>query len=78
MMTLNARNFFMLVTEMRNAQKMYFRNRTKEELEKSKELEKEIEHKIQELTYSSNYTKKYFREIAKHFFELGLKAQKGE
>ena len=44
---------------------------------KEVDLEKEIEHKIQELTYSSNYTKKYFREIAKHFFELGLEA-KGE
>ena len=45
---------------------------------KEVDLEKEIEHKIQELTYSSNYTKKYFRETARHFYELGLKAQKGE
>ena len=45
---------------------------------KEVDLEKEIEYKIQELTYSSNYTKKYFREIAKHFFELGIKAKKNE
>ena len=43
---MNARKFFMLVTEMRNAQKMYFRNRTKEELEKSKELEKRVDDEI--------------------------------
>jgi hypothetical protein len=54
MMTMNARNFFMLVTEMRNAQKMYFRNRTKEELEKSKELEKRVDDEIRHVLRVQN------------------------
>lgn len=51
---MNARNFFMLVTEMRNAQKMYFRNRTKEELEKSKELEKRVDDEIRHVLIVQN------------------------
>lgn len=43
---MNAKEFFSLVTEMRNAQKMYFRNRTTENLQRSKDLEWQVDNEI--------------------------------
>ena len=43
---MNATEFFSLVTEMRNAQKMYFRNRTPDYLQQSKQLEKKVDDEI--------------------------------
>ena len=43
---MTAKEFFMLVTEMRNAQKMYFRNRTPDYLQQSKQLEKKVDDEI--------------------------------
>ena len=43
---MNAKEFFSLVTEMRNAQKMYFRNRTTDNLQRSKRLEKQVDDEI--------------------------------
>ena len=49
-----AHRFMDTVTKMRNAQKMYFRNRTKEELEKSKELEKRVDDEIRHVLIVQN------------------------
>jgi hypothetical protein len=43
---MNAKEFFSIVTEMRNAQKMYFRNRTTDNLQRSKRLEKQVDDEI--------------------------------
>jgi len=43
---MNAKEFFSLVTEMRNAQKTYFRNRTTENLQHSKDLERQVDNEI--------------------------------
>ena len=43
---MTAKEFFSLVTEMRNAQKMYFRNRTPDYLQQSKQLEKKVDDEI--------------------------------
>lgn len=43
---MNAKEFFSLVTEMRNAQKTYFRNRTTENLQRSKDLERQVDNEI--------------------------------
>ena len=43
---MNAKEFFSLVTEMRNAQKMYFRTRDRNDLQKSKKLEKQVDDEI--------------------------------
>lgn len=43
---MTAKEFFALVTEMRNAQKMYFRNRTPDYLQQSKQLEKKVDDEI--------------------------------
>lgn len=40
------KEFFALVTEMRNAQKMYFRYRTPYYLQQSKALEKQVDNEI--------------------------------
>lgn len=44
---MNAREFFDLVSKMRQAQKKYFRNRTQRNLDYAKQLEKEIDNEIQ-------------------------------
>lgn len=43
---MNARDFFDLVSDMRQAQKEYFKTRDKEVLVKSKELEKRVDDEI--------------------------------
>ncbi len=43
---MTAKEFFSLVTEMRNAQKMYFRTRDRNDLQKSKKLEKQVDDEI--------------------------------
>lgn len=43
---MNARDFFNLVREMREAQRSYFRTRSKDLLEKSKLLEREVDREI--------------------------------
>lgn len=43
---MNARDFFNLVTEMRQNQKDYFKTRSTESLRKSKELEKQVDDEI--------------------------------
>lgn len=43
---MNARDFFDLVREMREAQKGYFSTRSKDLLEKSKQLEREVDREI--------------------------------
>ena len=43
---MNAKEFFSIVTEMRNAQKMYFRTRDRNGLQKSKKLEKLVDDEI--------------------------------
>lgn len=43
---MNAKEFFIKVAEMRYAQKAYFGTRTKETLQKAKELEREIDYEI--------------------------------
>lgn len=43
---MNARDFFDLVTEMRQKQKDYFKTRSTESLKKSKELEKQVDDEI--------------------------------
>ena len=47
---MNARDFFDLVSDMRQAQKDYFRTRDKEILVKSKELEKRVDDEIKRVT----------------------------
>lgn len=47
---MNAREFFDVVSQMREAQKSYFRTRSKSSLEKSKELEKKVEDEIRRVT----------------------------
>lgn len=43
---MNAREFFDLVREMRETQKGYFSTRSKDLLNKSKELEREVDREI--------------------------------
>jgi len=43
---MTAKEFFSIVTEMRNAQKAYFRNRTAEHLQRSKQLKKQVDDEI--------------------------------
>lgn len=43
---MNARDFFDLVREMREAQRSYFLTRSKDLLEKSKQLEREVDREI--------------------------------
>lgn len=43
---MTARSFFNLVREMREAQRSYFRTRSKDLLEKSKLLESEVDREI--------------------------------
>ena len=45
---------------------------------KKVDLEKEIEKELDENWYGEYIDLEKFRESAKHFFELGLKAQKGK
>lgn len=44
---MNAKDFFLLVSSMRKAQKDYFRTRTTEALKQSKSLEKQVDAEIQ-------------------------------
>jgi hypothetical protein len=48
------------------------------EEEPSDDLEEEIDKELYENWYGEYINLDQFRESAKHFFELGLKAQKGE
>ncbi len=43
---MTAKEFFMLVVQMRNAQKLYFRTRDKSDLQASKQLEKQVDDEI--------------------------------
>lgn len=43
---MTAKEFFVLVVSMRNAQKSYFRTRDKGDLQHSKELEKQVDDEI--------------------------------
>ena len=43
---MNPKEFFSLVIKMRNAQKIYFRNRTTENLQHSKDLERQVDNEI--------------------------------
>lgn len=44
---MNARDFFNLVTKMRDKQKEYFRTRSASVLQESKRLEKQVDDEIQ-------------------------------
>ena len=44
---MNAKDFFEKVSEMRSAQKAYFRTRTSTDLSRSKALEREIDNEIE-------------------------------
>ena len=44
---MNAKEFFLTVAQMREAQKKYFKNRFSADLEKAKELEKIIDAEIE-------------------------------
>lgn len=44
---MNAKQFFDKVSEMREAQKAYFRTRTSTDLNRSKALEREIDNEIE-------------------------------
>ena len=44
---MNARDFFNLVTKMRDKQKEYFRTRSASALQESKRLEKQVDEEIQ-------------------------------
>ena len=46
MSTMNQYQFFKLVRAMRSAQKMYFKNRSHDDLRKSKALEKRVDEEI--------------------------------
>lgn len=47
---MDAKSFFMLVREMRTAQKEYFRLRSHEALTKSMELERKVEiHRVEDI-----------------------------
>ena len=48
------------------------------EINESSDLEQEIENELERTWYGEYLDTDKFRESAKHFFELGLKAQKGE
>jgi len=43
---MTAKEFFLLVVSMRNAQKLYFRTRDKSDLQHSKQLEKQVDDEI--------------------------------
>jgi phosphate uptake regulator len=43
---MTAKEFFMLVVQMRNAQIRYFRTRDKSDLQASKQLEKQVDDEI--------------------------------
>lgn len=61
---MNAREFFDVVSQMREAQKSYFRTRSKSSLEKSKELEKQVDDEIKRVNYilfESKNLKVYWR-----------------
>lgn len=47
---MKARQFFDLVTQMRSAQKRYFRTRTPAALNESKALEKQVDEEIERVT----------------------------
>jgi len=43
---MNPKEFFSLVIKMRNAQKIYFRNKTYENLQNAKDVEKQVDSEI--------------------------------
>jgi hypothetical protein len=49
---MTAKEFFILVVQMRNAQKLYFRNRDKSDLQSSKKLEKLVDDEIRRVERS--------------------------
>ena len=49
---MTAKEFFTLVVQMRNAQKLYFRNRDKSDLQASKKLEKQVDDEIRRVERS--------------------------
>jgi hypothetical protein len=49
---MTAKEFFILVVQMRNAQKLYFRNRDKSDLQASKKLEKQVDDEIRRVERS--------------------------
>ena len=48
---MTAKEFFILVVQMRNAQKLYFRNRDKSDLQASKKLEKQVDDEIRRVEH---------------------------
>ena len=49
---MTAKEFFTLVVQMRNAQKLYFRTRDKSDLQASKKLEKQVDDEIRRVERS--------------------------
>ena len=49
---MTAKEFFILVVQMRNAQKLYFRTRDKSDLQASKKLEKQVDDEIRRVERS--------------------------
>ena len=49
---MTAKEFFILVVQMRNAQKLYFRNHDKSDLQASKKLEKQVDDEIRRVERS--------------------------
>ena len=48
---MTAKEFFTLVAQMRNAQKLYFRTRDKSDLQASKKLEKQVDDEIRRVEH---------------------------
>ena len=48
---MTAKEFFTLVVQMRNAQKLYFRTRDKSDLQASKKLEKQVDDEIRRVEH---------------------------
>ena len=48
---MTAKEFFILVVQMRNAQKLYFRTRDKSDLQASKKLEKQVDDEIRRVEH---------------------------
>lgn len=51
---MNAKQFFDLVSEMRTAQKSYFRTRSRIDLQTSKRLEKQVDEEIRRVNARLN------------------------
>ena len=48
---MTAKDFFTLVVQMRNAQKLYFRTRDKSDLQAAKKLEKHVDDEIRRVEH---------------------------